>query len=140
MADPKLTGSKTYTAPIEISDGKHIAPETLVAAAFTESKLDEKAWNALSEAAHDEKLGATLEGLQAAAEEGKLPEGIKFLEDTGGAKPASAAKAARGEEIPEWQKPDYKGPLHGSQAEWRNTHLTHHRIKGTGPYKIKGEK
>lgn len=38
---------------------------------------------------------------------------------------AAAGKAERGEEIepPDWQKPDYSGPLNIEQAEWRNTRL-----------------
>ena len=34
-----------------------------------------------------------------------------------------AGKAVRGEEEPDWQKPDYSGPLTIPQAEWRNTNI-----------------
>lgn len=38
-------------------------------------------------------------------------------------------KAARGEDTPEWQKPEYTGPLSGEQAAWRNRHLTEKRMQ-----------
>lgn len=165
MANPKLAGSAIYPDPIELAEGQTIAPETLVTAAFAASELDAKDWNKLTDAERDEYLGLTLADLQEAASEGKLPEGIQTLEagaedepqaedpsagdksadgdskNKNKPKAASKAKAARGEEIPEWQKPDYSGALHGGQAEHRNKHLTHHRIAGTGPYaETKGKK
>lgn len=36
----------------------------------------------------------------------------------------AGAKEARGESIPDWQRPDYDGPITGEQGEWRNKNLT----------------
>lgn len=36
---------------------------------------------------------------------------------------------------PEWQKPDYMGPLTGDQAEWRNKHCPTWRQPTTKPVK-----
>lgn len=48
--------------------------------------------------------------------------------------PAKApGKASRGEEIAEWKKAEYSGPLSGEQAEWRRKHL----LDETGKYKVK---
>lgn len=43
--------------------------------------------------------------------------------------PPDGGKADRGEEIPDWQKPDYNGSLTVPQAAWRNEHLTAKRIE-----------
>lgn len=40
-----------------------------------------------------------------------------------GSNAKDGGKDARGEELPDWKKPEYSGGLTGEQAEWRHKHI-----------------
>lgn len=55
-------------------------------------------------------------GEDAPVSDGKsIPESANTAEKSG--------KQSRGEETPDWQKPDYNGPLTCEKAEWRNKNI-----------------
>lgn len=66
----------------------------------------------------DKPLAAPL----AAAEEAVAPDSDVSIPQEP-APPEITAKAERGEEVLDWQKPDYSGPLSIEQAMWRNERM-----------------
>lgn len=86
-----------------------------------DNRLDGSVKDILAGAANysDDELRELIAAEQGGKNRVSLVRGLSELLSTAG-----GGKADRGEEIPDWKKPDYTGPLTGEQAMWRNQHIT----------------